>query len=173
MSRHFKSFFTALLAILFSCSAALLARAQDIGAKSEIDAFNKKFIDAHLRMAHAAILSFWADDGVSLLPERAPLVGKKAIARFVEEIIAQMPGYKVTTQEIDFQKIQIIGDWAYEWGLEHQVVQLPDGKPPIDGRGKILLILHKDSSGAWKIQQEMWNSLSKPEARGAGEKPTH
>jgi hypothetical protein len=52
-------------------------------------------------------------------------------------------------------------------------VQPPDGKPPIDGRGKILLILHKDSYGAWKIQQEMWNSLPKPETRGAGENATH
>jgi uncharacterized protein (TIGR02246 family) len=162
MFRYRKSLFFAVSAILFSWSAASMARAQAADPKSEIAAFNKKFIDAHLRMDHASILSFWADDGVSLLPETAPLVGKKAIAQFMQDIIAQMPGYKVTTQESDFQNIQISGDWAYEWGLEHQIVQPPDGKPTIDGRAKILLILHKDSSGAWKIQQEMWNSMPRP-----------
>jgi ketosteroid isomerase-like protein len=164
MFRHRKSLFHALAVILLSNSAASLTFAQAAGAKSEIEAFNKKFIDAHLRMDHAAIFAMWADDGVSLLPETPPLIGKPAITKFVEDIVAQMPGYKVITQEIDFQNIQIAGDWAYEWGLEHQVVQPPDGKPPLDGRGKILLILHKDSSGAWKIQQEMWNSLPKPKA---------
>jgi hypothetical protein len=44
---------------------------------------------------------------------------------------------------------------------EHQVVQPPSGKPAMDGRGKILLILHKDAQGEWKIQQEMWNSAGK------------
>lgn len=129
--------------------------------RAEIEAFNKKFIDAHLRMDTPAVLSMWTEDGVSLLPEMAPLVGKPAIKKFVDDVVARMPGYKVTNEEIDFQNIQVSGDWASEWGLEHQVVQPPDGKSPIDGRGKILLILHKDAHGQWKIQQEMWNSAPK------------
>ena len=162
MSRDIKSLLCTLAAIFLVFLASPLACAQGNNSKSEIEAFNKKFIDAHLRMDHAAILSYWDDDGVSLLPQIAPLVGKKAIARFVEEVVAQMPGYRVTAEEIDFQGIQISGDWAYEWGLEHQTVPPPDGKPVIDNRGKILLVLHRDSSGAWKIQQEMWNSAAKP-----------
>jgi len=98
---------------------------------------------------------------VSLLPEMAPLVGKQAISKFVADVLAKMPGYKVTKEEIDFRDIRVSGDWAYEWGLEHQVAQPPDGKPGFDGRGKILLILHKDAHGEWKIQQEMWNSAPK------------
>jgi ketosteroid isomerase-like protein len=78
-----------------------------------------------------------------------------------------MPGYRVTREEIDFRDIRVLGDWAYEWGLEHQVVQPPDGKPAIDGLGKILLILHKDGHGEWKLQQEMWNAA--PKASGKKE----
>jgi len=145
-------------------SSAFLAggnRAQTSAGRAEIEAFNQKFIAAHLKMDNALINSFWAEDGVSLLPETAPLVGKKAIGKFVEDVVAQMPGYRVTTQEIDFRQIQVMGDWAYEWGLEHQVVQPPDGKPVIEGRGNILLILHKDAKGEWKIKQEMWNAAPK------------
>lgn len=129
--------------------------------RAEIQAFNQKFIDAHLRMDNAAVLSMWAEDGVSLLPEIAPLVGKPAITKFIEDVVARMKGYRMTTEEIDFQNIQVSGDWASEWGLEHQVVEPPDGKAAIEGQGKILLILHKDAHGEWKIEQEMWNSAPK------------
>lgn len=108
-------------------------------------------------MDNAGVMSFWADDGVSL-PGMKPMVGKKAIAKFLDDIVAQMPGYRVTRQEIDFQGIQVSGDWASEWGLEYQVVKPPDAKPPIESRGKILLVLHKATGGDWKIKQEMWNS---------------
>ncbi len=134
---------------------------QVISGRAEIEAFNKKYIDAHLRMDTPMILSFWAEDGVSLLPEMAPLVGRPAIAKFVEDVVAKMPGYKVTKQEIDFRDIQVSGDWASEWGMERQVVQPPDGKPVIDSRGKILLILHQSAQGEWKVQQEMWNAAPK------------
>ena len=128
--------------------------------QAEIDAFNQQFIAAHLKMDQAVILSFWAEDGVSLMPGSAPIFGKKAIAKFVEDAVASMPGYHVTKQEIDWHNIQVSGDWASEWGLEHQVAEGPPGKPAFDGRGKILLILHKDQQGQWKIQQEMWNSAA-------------
>ena len=137
--------------------------AQEGSAKAEIEAFNKKFIAAHLNMDHALILSFWEDDGVSLLPDTPPLVGKLAIAKFVEDVIASMPGYHVTKQEIDFRDIRIAGDWAFEWGLEHQVSEGPPGKPTFDGHGKILLILHKNAQGEGKIHQEMWNSAGNNE----------
>ena len=76
-------------------------------------------------------------------------------------ILAQMPGYKVVKEEIDFHDIQISGDWASEWGNEHQVVQPPDGKPVIDSRGKMALVLHREASGEWKVKQEMWNQVPK------------
>jgi uncharacterized protein (TIGR02246 family) len=150
---------------VFVVAALALSVARGAGqagsGRAEIEAFNKKFIAAHLRMDTPAVLSMWAEDGVSLLPETAPLVGKQAIAKFVADVLAHMPGYRVTKEEIEIQNIQLSGDWAYEWGLEHQVVEPPDGKPAMEGRGKILLILHKDGQGEWKIKQEMWNSAPK------------
>ncbi len=134
---------------------------QASSGQAEIAAFNQKYIEAHLRMDTAMILSFWAEDGVTLLPEMAPLVGRPAIAKFVEDVVKKMPGNKVTKQEIDFRDIQVSGDWASEWGMERQVVQPPDGKPVIDSRGKILLVLHKNAHGEWKVEQEMWNSAPK------------
>jgi uncharacterized protein (TIGR02246 family) len=126
-------------------------------AKDEIDAFNKRYVEMHLKMDDAGIFATWAEDGVSLMPGEAPLIGKKAIVAWVENILAKMPGYKVVKEEIDFRDIQISGDWASEWAMEHQVVQPPDGKPVIDSRGKMALVLHREASGEWKVKQEMWN----------------
>ena len=130
-------------------------------SREEIDAFNKRYVELHLKMDTAGIFATWAEDGVSLMPGEAPLIGKKAIVAWVEDILSQMPGHKVVEEEIDFHDIQISGDWASEWATEHQVVQPPDGKPVIDSRGKMALVLHREASGEWKVKQEMWNQAPK------------
>lgn len=129
-------------------------------SKAEILSFNEKFINAHLRMDNPAILAMRSENSVSLLPSMAPLVGRAAIGKFVNEIAAQMPGYKIVREKIDFQEIQVSGEWAYEWGLETQGLQ-PPNQPAMEGYGKILLILHKEA-GQWKIHTEMWNAAPKP-----------
>ena len=142
--------------------AAIGAAAQSDTPREQIEAWNQKYIAAHLKMDNAAILAMWQEDGVSLLQGMPPIIGKQAIGKFVDDAVAQIPGYHMKTMEIDFREIQIMGDWAYEWGIEHQVLEPPPGKEAFDGRGNILLILHKDARGEWKIKQEMWSAAPKP-----------
>jgi uncharacterized protein (TIGR02246 family) len=150
------------------CVASLLAvvgmkagTAEDPGRK-EIEAFNKRYVELHLKMDTAGILALWAEDGVDLMPGDAAMIGKKKIVAWVEDIVAKMPGYKVTKQEMEFHDIHVCGEWASEWATEHQVVQPPDGKPVIDSYGKMALVLHREANGEWKVQQEMWNAAPKP-----------
>ena len=132
------------------------------GARTEIEAFNRKFVELHLKMDHAGVLAMWAEDGVDLMPGETPLIGKKAITAWIQDIESRMTGHKVTEEAVEFHDIQISGDWASEWATEHQVVQLPEGKPPIDGYGKLVLVLNREGSGEWKIKQEMWNDAPHP-----------
>jgi len=138
-----------------------IASAQKDSARKEIEAWNQNFIAAHLRMDNAAILGMWQEEGVSLLQGTPPIVGKEAIEKFFDDAVRQIAGYHMKTMEIDFREIQMMGDWAYEWGIEHQVLEPPPGKEAFDGRGNILLILHKNSNGEWKIKQEMWSAAPK------------
>jgi uncharacterized protein (TIGR02246 family) len=133
----------------------------DEGIK-EIEAFNKRFVELHLKMDTAGIFDLWAEDGVDLMPGDAPMIGKKKIVVWVAGILAKMPGYKVTKQEMEFRDIHVCGDWASEWATEHQVVQPPEEKLPIESYGKMALVLHREPGGAWKVQQEMWNAAPKP-----------
>jgi uncharacterized protein (TIGR02246 family) len=149
------------LAMVASCVAAVAFGGGAVSARDEVDTFNKRYLEMHLKMDTAGILGTWAEDGVSLMPGEAPLIGKKAIVTWVENILSQMPGYKVVKEELNFHDIQISGDWASEWATEHQVVQPPDGKPAIDSRGKMALVLHREVNGEWKVKQEMWNQAPK------------
>ena len=137
--------------------------AASVGAgKEEIEAFNKSYVELHLKMDTAGILALWEEDGVDLMPGDAALIGRKKISAWVEDIVAKMPGYKVMKQEMEFHDIHVCGEWASEWATEHQVVQPPDGKPVIDSYGKMALVLHRAANGEWKVQQEMWNAAPRP-----------
>jgi ketosteroid isomerase-like protein len=148
----------ATVALLPAPCAFALDKSTADKSKDDIDRFNQKLIQLHLNMDHEGILALWADDGVDLMPETAPIVGKPAITAWLNGILANLKGYKVTKQEMEFHDIKISGDWASEWAMTRQVVQPPEGKSPIESFGKIALVLRRNARGEWKITQEMWNS---------------
>jgi len=131
------------------------------GARNEIDTFNKKFIELHLKMDTPGIMAMWEEDGLDLMQGEAPIVGRKTITAWVENVLSKNPGYQVVKEEMEFHDIQVCGDWATEWATEHQVAKAPEGKPDFDGYGKMALVLHREA-GEWKIKQEMWNASPKP-----------
>jgi hypothetical protein len=72
------------------------ARGSEDARRTEIDAFNKRYVELHLKMDTYGILALWAEDGVDLMPGDSPLLGRKKITAWVEDILAKMPGYKGT-----------------------------------------------------------------------------
>ncbi|MBA2683940.1 MAG: nuclear transport factor 2 family protein [Gemmatimonadaceae bacterium] len=129
----------------------------------EIDAFNRAFFDATRHMDTPATLALWDDEGVSLLPSTNPIRGKSAITKFMNDVMASLAGAHMTKFEGACFDIQQSGDWASEWCTEHQLVELGGGKPPFDGYGKMLLVLHR-TAGKWRLREEMWNQALAPEA---------
>jgi ketosteroid isomerase-like protein len=135
---------------------------------AEIEAFNATVVDATRRMDDAATIATWEDDGVSLLPEAGPMVGKKAIAAFVTKLGADHPGAKMKSFEMQCTIVDASGDVASEWCTEHQVVELDAGKPPFEGWGKLLYVLHRGADAKWRVRVEMWNAgLAHPPAGGS------
>jgi uncharacterized protein (TIGR02246 family) len=147
---------------LLTAAVRVKARTTEDAGRKEIEAFNKRYVELHLKMDTAGILAQWSEDGVDLMPGDTAMIGKKKIVAWVEDIVAKMPGYKVLKQEMEFHDIHVCGEWASEWATEHQVVQPPDGKPVIESYGKMALVLHREANGEWRVQQEMWNGSPKP-----------
>jgi ketosteroid isomerase-like protein len=125
--------------------------------QSGVEAFNKAMESATRSMSNAGIMALWEDDGVSLLPSTAPVFGKRAIAKMLDDVVAMYPGGKMKKFETQCHDITVSGGWAAEWCGEHQIVQYPGGKPPFDSWGKMLLVLHRGADGKWRVKQEMWN----------------
>ncbi|MBV8634019.1 MAG: DUF4440 domain-containing protein [Burkholderiaceae bacterium] len=139
--------------------AVLLAAGAAQAADPGIEAFNKALSDATTHMDNAATMALWEDEGVSLLPSTDPIVGKKAIAAFLDKVTQQFPGAHMTSFEMQCGGLELAGDWASEWCDEHQIVELENGKPSFDGRGRMLLVLHRGADGRWRLHREMWQPL--------------
>ena len=127
---------------------------------SGVQAFNQAMIDATKRMDNAAVLALWENDGVSLLPSTPPIVGKTAIAQFLNDVTSRIGRAHMTSFTMTCSDPTISGDWASEWCTEHQVVAFDDNRPPFDGQGKMLFVLHRGGDGAWRIKSEMWNQAA-------------
>ncbi len=148
-----------LSAVLLSCLAMPLAGQAVAGdARAEIEGFNVKLDAATRNMDNAATMALWAEGGVSLMPDSKPTVGNAAIQSFLEGVMAQLKGARMEHFEMHCEGIEVSGDLATEWCNEHQVVQLPGGKPPFDGRGRMLLVLRRGGDGRWLLLREMWIS---------------
>ena len=147
--------------VLMCCIAPTLGVARTVAAPSArhagVEAFNQAFDAATRHMDNAATLALWEDDGVSLLPSTAPIVGKPAIAKFMAAVMASIPDGHMQSFDSACFDISVSGDWASEWCTEHQLVQFASGKPPFEGWGKLLLVLHRGSDGKWRLKTEMWN----------------
>ena len=153
------------IAVLGVASIAGLARvapAQPVtadtatpAARAGVDAFNQALDDATRRMDTAAALALWEDDGVSLLPGTPPLVGKPAIRAFFDGVTAQYPGARMATFTLACTGLDVTGAWASEWCTAHQVLTLASGTL-VDGRGHLLLVLHRGADGRWRLRREMW-----------------
>ena len=124
--------------------------------KSGVEAFNMALDAATRKMDNAGIAALWDEDGVSLLPSTAPIMGKKAISKFLDDVMGSLHGAHMTSFEMECHDIQVSGDLATEWCTEHQVVDLGNGKAPFDGRGRMLFVLRRSKDG-WRIREEMWN----------------
>jgi ketosteroid isomerase-like protein len=143
--------------LLLAAALPIVAQTIPLSPRAEVEAFNRKFEDATRRMDNAAIVALWADDGISLLPSTKPVVGKAAIAAFIDSVTAQIKGAKMEKFELECFAIDVSGDIASEWCSEHQVVLMAAGKPPFNGRGKMLLVLRRGLDGEWRLLREMWN----------------
>ncbi|MBU6206172.1 MAG: DUF4440 domain-containing protein [Alphaproteobacteria bacterium] len=148
----------AIHSVLLICMVvgAPAAPAQDTHAG--IVAFNAALSDATRNMDNPATLALWEEDGVSLLPSTPPIIRKPAIAKFMADVMASLSGARMTGFELHCTDIAVHGNWASEWCTEHQHVVFANGKPPFDGGGKMLFVLHRGVDRAWRIKREMWNA---------------
>jgi ketosteroid isomerase-like protein len=127
-----------------------------------IAAFNSAFTDAIRAMNNDAVLALWEDDGIAILPGSPPVRGKAAMRAMLQGISSAHPKAKMESFTNQCFDIEGRGSWASERCVEHQVVTEP-GKPTFDSWGNMLLVLHRQPSGEWRLSREMWNQGAPPQ----------
>jgi hypothetical protein len=83
--------------LLIFASSVSFAAAGDVGASAHggIDDFNRALIQATTHIDNAATLALWEEDGIDLLPQTKPIVGKKAIAKFLADVTKDLAGARM------------------------------------------------------------------------------
>jgi len=75
-----KVFLGACLVALLLAAGRMKGRTTEDAERKEIEAFNKRYVELHLKMDTAGILALWEEDGVDLMPGDAAMIGRKKIS---------------------------------------------------------------------------------------------
>ena len=119
-------------------------------ALAGIEELHRIDLEASRTRDFEALLSLWTEDGVLLMPEMRPVVGKEAIRSYMGKQAAVSRTYTIREYEHFWQEIKIFDDWACEWGYFSGEVEMVDSGEIVRQKGKLLRILKRQEDGSWK-----------------------
>ncbi len=153
----------------FSCGAAAVSsrirrsKSDDVAALAEIRAFHQKDRQAAMAKDIEALRSLWTDDCVLLSPEYPPIIGSQAVWEFIQTQYQQMENVEILQYDQDFQEIQVINDWAFEWGLFRGSARLADDSI-VETRSKLFRVLRRQPDSTWKCARSIWHDDAEEDA---------
>ena len=135
-----------------------------------VDEYNAASIEAMSSGNMAKVMSYYADDALSMPPNTSMLKGKEAIQKHTAEMMKS--GMKFSNVKFTTVEIEAGGKVAYEVGSYEMDISMPVLGNMKD-KGKYVAIWKQQADGSWKVHAEMWNtdtplpSMDKPTAKKA------
>lgn len=154
--------FFAVTALGVSCTPASPDAAAPAQTEAEaiaaIQAQAQRFSAAYVAGDIETLLSIYAEDGIAAPGGRDFIRGRDALRAYW-----QIPeGRAVTHHQSRSDELIVEGKYAYDWGY-YEGAAGPIGNPqPFEG--KYVIIWRLDGDGVWRMVQDMWNSMPRPEA---------
>jgi uncharacterized protein (TIGR02246 family) len=102
----------------------------------------------------AAVIQFYADDAILLPPNGAPVAGKDAIRSRYEEGFRHFR-FAISSSS---EETHVFGDWAFDRGTTTGKTIPKTDESSRQIHDKYVMILHRESNGAWKIARLIWNT---------------
>jgi ketosteroid isomerase-like protein len=100
------------------------------------------------------IVSYWSDDAVVTPPHEAPVAGKPAIRKFVDESL-KVPGFTVRWKPAE-AVVSTSGDLGYTTG--ENVFTFADATGNVAPHpGRYVTVWKKDDAGQWRCVVDFWN----------------
>jgi uncharacterized protein (TIGR02246 family) len=130
------------------------ARAEDLAGIEEL---HRQDVAATLSGDPAALANLFTSDAVLLEPGSPAVIGKSAILAENGREKASHPGFREWSYTPEIQDIQIVDDWAIEWGDFDAIYCESPGSEVKRFRGESLRVLKRQRDGSWKFARVMWN----------------
>ena len=121
--------------------------------RQAIEEGNAKFGEAVRKGDGAAIAALYTEDATLLPPDSDMIKGRGGIEAFWKGGL-QMGIKEAVLTTVD---VSAAGELAYEIGTFALKV-LPEGKDPIEQKGKYVVVWKKAPDGSWKLHVDIWNS---------------
>lgn len=148
-------------AVLLSLAAAPVPAGKDLSRIREtVKTMSDALVEATLNADIETVMSYYADDAVSMPNFNEILEGKEAIRRYNEEMFA----VGVQFQSFRFETLELwkSGDRVYETGTFDISLTLPGQSAPIRDRGKYMTVYLRQKGGGLLISREIWNTDMNP-----------
>ena len=130
-------------------------------AEADVEAINSlrdEFIALDNASDAAGLASLYANDAVLMPPNEAAVTGKQAIESWFQNTFDQF----TTEFTVASEELEVVGDWAFDWGAYMTALTPRAGGEPTEDRGKYIVILRKQVDGSWRIVRDIWNSDNPP-----------
>ena len=98
------------------------------------------------------LLGFVTEDVVFLAPGQPPLRGKTAAGDLFRLVLARFE----MEQDFRIEEIQVLGEWAFCWGVDSSTMRPRGGGDAVRARGMGLSLLRKEG-GAWRFARGINN----------------
>jgi uncharacterized protein (TIGR02246 family) len=144
-------------------------REEDQKAIAELQ---RRDIEANMALDTEKLLALRTDDVVYLVPGRAPLVGQDALRKYLGEIRGQLANWDMLAYEENWQEVQVVGDFAYEWGTVNIRARQEGEKRESEALRNVMQVLRRQPDGDWKIARAVWNIQAPQPAPPLPEKAT-
>jgi len=143
----------------------LLAAAPDQKADLRaIEDLHRRDVAANKAYDVEALAALWTDDVVTMPPAMAPVVGKRANRELLASVEPQAKMLDILDYVQEWQEIQVLGDYAYEWGIFRSTVKPRNSAvDPLKAEFRVMRILKRQPDNSWKVYRSIWNSAPPPE----------
>ena len=141
-----------------SHAAAAAAQQHSLEADQKaIGDLQRRDIEANIAVDTEKLLALRTDDVVYLVPGRAPLVGKDAVRAYLEEIRKQLADWNMVGYEENWQEVQVVGDFAFQWGTVNIRAKQEGERRESEAVRNVVQVLKRQPDGSWKIARAIWN----------------
>jgi uncharacterized protein (TIGR02246 family) len=156
-----------LLSLTFAASAACNPVTEGGSMRSQptleedlraIEALNQHDVEAVRSGDTAALITQWTEDLVAIPPAGAILRGRESYATVAEQSRDQMKAMEVLDNVVEFEEVNVLGNYAYAWGTYRGSMRPRSGGETTSYGGRLMRILQRQPDGTWKMHRAIWTN---------------